>query len=86
MNTISSSLASLQSALAESSTTNARSPAARQSRQSTSNIPVDIVQMNPAQQAQRLYYTGYTVPQIAFSLEMSIQAVNNYLRISKTSQ
>jgi DNA-binding NarL/FixJ family response regulator len=41
-----------------------------------------IVRLTEAEQAQRLYIQGHTVPQIAFSLSLSQQAVDSYLNIS----
>lgn len=43
-----------------------------------------LVQTPVFQEVQQLYRDGRTVPQIAFSLELSAQAVNSYLNISKS--
>ena len=43
-----------------------------------------LVQPPIFQQVQQLYRDGRTVPQIAFSLELSAQAVNSYLNISSS--
>lgn len=43
-----------------------------------------LVQPPIFQQVQQLYRDGRTVPQIAFSLDLSAQAIVTYLNISKT--
>jgi DNA-binding NarL/FixJ family response regulator len=42
-----------------------------------------LVQPTQAQQVQQLYRRGNTVPQIAYNLNLSSQAVDRYLNISK---
>jgi DNA-binding NarL/FixJ family response regulator len=60
-------------------------PAAAQAPQPTANIPTDTVHLTEAQQVGQLYNQGHSVPQIAFSLNLSVQAVNSYLNISNSS-
>jgi DNA-binding NarL/FixJ family response regulator len=42
-----------------------------------------LVQPTQAQQVQQLYRRGNTVPQIAYNLNLSAQAVDGYLNIAK---
>jgi DNA-binding NarL/FixJ family response regulator len=42
-----------------------------------------LVQPTQAQQVQQLYRRGNTVPQIAYKLNLSAQAVDGYLNIAK---
>jgi len=42
-----------------------------------------LVQPTQAQQIQQLYRRGNTVPQIAYNLKLSAQAVDGYLHIAK---
>jgi DNA-binding NarL/FixJ family response regulator len=42
-----------------------------------------LVQPTQAQQVEQLYRSGNTVPQIAYNLNLSAQAVDRYLNISK---
>lgn len=44
----------------------------------------NLVQPPIFQQVQQLYRDGRTVPQIAFSLDLSAQAIDTYLNISKS--
>jgi DNA-binding NarL/FixJ family response regulator len=91
MITISSSPQSLSVTAAQSSSTSAsaRKP------QPTTNNPDDsvqikttgtglasLVQPTQAQQVQQLYRRGNTVPQIAYNLNLSAQAVDGYLNIA----
>lgn len=43
----------------------------------------NLVQPTQAQQVQQLYRRGNTVPQIAYNLNLSAQAVDRYLNVSK---
>lgn len=85
MNTISNSVASLSLTSPASTLAASGSASTAAAAKSQTSLPDDTVELNPAQQAQKMYYTGHTVPQIAFSLELSLQAVNNYLNISKAA-
>ena len=63
--------------------------AAMRSAQSAISQPgqiAAIVRLTEAEQAQRLYVEGHTVPQIAFSLSLSEQAVNSYLNIANAKR
>jgi DNA-binding NarL/FixJ family response regulator len=42
-----------------------------------------LVQPTQAQQVQQLYRRGNTVPEIAYNLKLSAQAVDGYLHIAK---
>jgi len=68
---------------------------AKKTRPSTSNLAdsvqiktasaglASLVQPTQAQQIQQLYRRGNTVPQIAYNLKLSAQAVDGYLHIAK---
>ena len=45
----------------------------------------DTVQLTEAQRVHQLFFQGQKVSQIAFSLSLSVQAVNSYLNISEHS-
>jgi len=89
MNAISSSPATPSSTAIDSTLSLASTPtasgAALKRQPANPGESTDTVDINPARQAQQMYYTGHTVPQIAFSLELSMQAVDNYLNISKAA-
>jgi hypothetical protein len=69
-------LASLASANA------APTPAASRPVQPTTNNSGDSVTLTQAQQVYQLYNQGQTVPQIALSLSLPVEAVNTFLGIS----
>ncbi len=50
------------------------------------NNAEDTVELTAAQQATNLYNAGQTIPQIAFTLHLSVDLVNSYLGISSSSQ
>jgi len=92
MITISSSPQSLSVTAAQGFST---STPARKSQPTTDKL-ADSVQIKPtgsglaslvqptrAQQVQQLYRRGNTVPQIAYNLNLSAQAVDGYLNIAK---
>jgi DNA-binding NarL/FixJ family response regulator len=91
MITISSSPDSLSFANVE---TNASAASARKPQPTTDNLAdlvqikttdaglAALVQPTQAQQARQLYRRGNTVPQIAYDLNLSAQAVDRYLNIS----
>lgn len=92
MSAIPSSLASLSFAgtltssvtATQTSQPSASSAQAASALQAPSNNGGDFVQLTEAQQVEQLYSHGRTVPQIASNLNLSVQAVNNYLSISQS--
>jgi DNA-binding NarL/FixJ family response regulator len=69
-----------------SAAANAPAPsAAAQKPQPARSNPVDTVVLTEAQQVYQLYNQGQTVPQIATSLSLAVEAVNSYLGITTTS-
>jgi DNA-binding NarL/FixJ family response regulator len=64
---------------------NTSSGAAAQAAQPTSSVPADTVQLTEAQQVSQLYNQGHSISQIAFNLNLSVQAVDSYLNISDPS-
>ena len=92
MITISSSPQSLSVAAAQSFSTGA---SARKPQPTTNNLAdsvniktngaglASLFQPTQAQQVQQLYRRGNTVPQIAYNLNLSAQAVDRYLNIAK---
>jgi DNA-binding NarL/FixJ family response regulator len=52
------------------------------SAQVNANVAAGIVRLTPAQQVRQLYSDGNTVPQIASRMDLSAQAVDQYLNIS----
>jgi len=74
---ISNSLAATSLAAANSSSNAA--PAAR--TQQTTSAPADTVKLSESQQIHQLYNQGQKVSQIAFSLNITVEAVNSYLGI-----
>jgi DNA-binding NarL/FixJ family response regulator len=75
---ISSSLstASLAAANSSSASTAARTP------QATTNDSAYVVKLTESQQVYQLYNQGKQVSQIAASLSLPVEAVNNYLGIT----
>jgi DNA-binding NarL/FixJ family response regulator len=63
---------------------NSYSNAAAQQIQQAANNSADTVKLSVAQQVTQLYQAGQQVPQIASSLSLSVDNVNNYLNISNT--
>ena len=92
MITISSSPQNLPVTAAQSLSTG---PSARKPQSTTNNLAdsvqikttgasfASLVEPTRAQQVQQLYRRGNTVPQIAYDLRLSAQAVDRYLNISK---
>jgi len=79
--TISNSLAVPQFAGAESSSAApAQEPQAQASQ--PANTPAYTVQLTEAQQVYNLYNQGQSIPQIATSLSIPVETVNNYLGVS----
>jgi DNA-binding NarL/FixJ family response regulator len=78
---ISSSLstASLAAANSSSSSTAARTP------QPTTNDSAYTVKLTESQQVYQLYNQGQQVSQIAASLSLPVEAVNNYLGITSNT-
>ena len=74
---ISNSLSAASLAAANSSSNAA--PAAR--TQETTTAPADTVKLSESQQIHQLYNQGQKVSQIAFSLNITVEAVNSYLGI-----
>lgn len=91
MITISSSPQSLPVTAAQSFSTG---PSVRKPQPATNNLAdsvqikttgaslAGLVRPTQAQQVQQLYRRGNTVPQIAYNLKLSAQAVDGYLNIS----
>lgn len=75
---ISGLLSAASLAVAESSS----NTAAAQSAQQTTKGSGDTVKLSQSQQVYQLYNQGQRVPQIASSLSLSVEAVNNYLGIT----
>jgi DNA-binding NarL/FixJ family response regulator len=92
MITVSSSPQSLSANVAQNSSTGA---SARKPQPTTNNRDdsvqiktnaaglAGLVQPTQAQQVRQLYRRGNTVPQIAYNLNLSAQAVDGYLNIAK---
>jgi outer membrane protease len=78
---------SISSALATASlaAANAAPSAAVQRIQPTTNNSADRVTLTAAERVYQLYNQGQKVSQIAFSLNLPMQAVNSYLGISAAS-
>ena len=49
------------------------------------NAPADTVQLTVAEHVYQLYTQGQQVSQIAAALNLSVDAVNNYLNISNNA-
>jgi len=60
----------------------AATPAPQKVQQTTKAASADTVTLTEAQQVYQLYNQGNTVTQIATSLSLSVDLVNNYLGIS----
>jgi len=78
---IPSTLSTASPAAVNSSST---SPAPQQVQQPTKTSE-DTVTLTEAQRVYLLHIQGQTVPQIATSLRLTVNIVNNYLGISSTS-
>ncbi len=76
---LSSSLSSVESLAAANPSPNT---AAAQIAQQAVNNSGDTVQLSEVQQVYQLYNQGQTVSQIATSLSLPVDTVNNYLNIS----
>jgi DNA-binding NarL/FixJ family response regulator len=76
---ISGSFASLFSTTAAVSASGA---AAVQKPQPVTTNNAYTVRLTEAEQVDQLYSQGHTVPQIAFNLDLTAQAVDKYLNIS----
>jgi DNA-binding NarL/FixJ family response regulator len=74
---ISNSLSTASLAAADSSSISS----AAQKIQPTAGAPADTVKLSESQQIHQLYYQGQRVTQIAFSLNLTVEAVNSYLGI-----
>jgi len=85
MSAIPNSLATLSSTTPDSALTPA-TPTTTQASQVNANQIADVVELTQSEQAQQLYNQGQTVPQIAFNLKSSIQAIESYLNISNNSR
>lgn len=72
---ISNSLSTTSVAAATSSS----APAPR--TQQTTSAPADTVKLSQSQQVHQLHNEGQKVSQIAFSLNITVEAVNSYLGI-----
>lgn len=79
---ISGSFASLFSAAAAA---NASGAAVAQRPQPVTPNITDTVRLTEAEQVDQLYSQGHSVPQIAFNLDLTAQAVDRYLNISTNS-
>lgn len=67
-------------------TTNASSnAAAARPAQAVSNAPTDTVQLTQAQQVFQLHTQGRSISQIALSLRLTVEAVNQDLGITNSS-
>ena len=49
--------------------------------QQTTSTPADTIKLSESQQIHQLYNQGQKVSQIAFSLNITVEAVNSYLGI-----
>ncbi|MFZ0774351.1 MAG: hypothetical protein WCA49_08710 [Candidatus Sulfotelmatobacter sp.] len=78
---ISSSLSTASVAAANSASTSA----AARTPQPTTNNSADTVQLSEAQQVYQLYNQGQQVSQIATTLSLPVEIVNNYLGITATT-
>lgn len=72
-------------ALSDAAANFQRNEPAPQTVQQAANQPTDTVTLTAAQQVYQLYNQGHTISQIAFSLRLSVAAVNSYLGLSNTS-
>lgn len=76
------SLATAPSAVVTSSVA-ASLPKAQPARaQPAANTNADSFHLTDAEQVDQLYAHGQTVPEIAYGMNLSVQAVNQYLNIS----
>lgn len=76
----------ITSSLPATSFTNASTNAAPAPRpQPATNAPVDIIQLTEAQQVYQLYNQGQEISQIATTLSLPVETVNNYLGINASS-
>jgi len=74
---ISNSLPTESPAAANSSSNSAPAPSA----QPITSAPADTVKLSESQQIHQLYNEGQKVSQIAFNLNITVEAVNSYLGI-----
>jgi len=74
---ISNSLSNASLGAANSSSNSAPAPRTQQ----TTNAPADTVKLSQSQQVHQLHNEGQNVSQIAFSLNITVEAVNSYLGI-----
>lgn len=82
MGLIISSALSTASAAANSAST---SPAPRTPQPTTNNSGGDTVRLSQSQQVYQLYNQGQQVSQIATTLSLPVELVNNYLGISAST-
>ncbi len=81
---ISDSLTIAAPAAANPSPTPAAAPAAQPAPQNI-QVSADTVTLTEAQHVYQLYDHGQTVTQIAISLNLPVESVNNYLGISTST-
>jgi DNA-binding NarL/FixJ family response regulator len=80
--TISSALSTASVAAANSPST---SQAARTPQPTTNNTGGDTVRLSESQQVYQLYNQGQQISQIATTLSLPVETVNNYLGISAST-
>ncbi len=79
---------SISTALSTAPISTANEPATTVAAPASNNAAAgatDTVRLTVAQQVYDLYIQGQTVPQIATSLNLTVEFVNNYLGLSTTS-
>lgn len=79
---------SISTALSTVPINTANSPSTAAAAQPANSAPpavTDMVKLTMAEQAYNLYTQGQTVPQIATTLNLTVELVNSYLGLSTTS-
>lgn len=76
---------SISSALSTAPPDTANAPAAATAPSGSNAVEADTVKLTLAQQVYDLYIQGQSVPQIATSLNLTVELVNNYLGLATTA-
>jgi DNA-binding NarL/FixJ family response regulator len=82
---MSSAITSLLPTASFTSANSSPNTEATQAAQPTTHAQADTVTLTEAQQVYQLYNEGQQVPQIATTLSLSVEMVNNYLGITSAS-
>jgi DNA-binding NarL/FixJ family response regulator len=77
-------ISSVNSAPASSDGRPALNPPPPEQQQPPANQPTDTIQLTEAQLVYRLYNQGQQVPEIAGTLDLTVEAVNSYLGLSNS--